>query len=492
MKLPLELSRHLAGFAAVLAFTCLPAAQAQPAGTPGATIVVNSLADGNVIVFPGDPLPCTLRDAIQAANTNRAVRGCVAGLSPHYVSASPLRIDFVDRIVFSAGTGTPRIQLQSGLPKITEAVTIDGATGGATRIEIAGSHIPFFGFPVSGLVVTGTDATLKSLVINGFRGHGIALTHDDVSGLAVTEPPSPERPAFQPGSLPGDPCGPRAFPADPNQCPPAGGSSGGVPPVPGDLSGGGNTVLDCLIGTDATGTKIVGNGDGTAATAGIAILSPGNLIGGTARGAGNLISGHRGRGVLFDGRNNKVSGNSIGTLSNGVVVGNQLDGVFVAGGQYATADGEIRSNTIAGNGGNGVDAGYNNVAILSNRIFANGGLGIERAEAGVTANDPTGLRTRPPNVPLLQASTATFPAGTTIFGQIMQSSPGPITLEFFYSPSCDPSGNGEGSSFIGSTTVAGGRPTLFQFQTSNIFLQGSFTATATTASGTSELSACLR
>src|SRR3954453_9433933 len=116
MKLPLELSRHLAGFAAVLAFTCLPAAQAQPAGTPGATIVVNSLADGNVVVFPGDPLPCTLRDAIRAANTNLAVGGCPAGMAPHFVSASPLRIDFIDRIVFNVGTGTPRIQLRTGLP----------------------------------------------------------------------------------------------------------------------------------------------------------------------------------------------------------------------------------------------------------------------------------------------------------------------------------------------------------------------------------------
>lgn len=463
--------------AVALAAAGIPAVQAQPPGAPGATITVNTLTDGNLVIFPGQPLPCTLRDAIQAANTNRIVGGCAAGMAPHIVSATPLRIDFVDRIVFAVGTGTPRIQLRFGLPRITEAVTIDGATGGAARIEIAGGQVPSFFGPVSGIVVTGTNATLKSLVVNGFSGHGIALTREDSAGAAVLVPTQPERTS---SSAPADPCGPQAFPPVPGPCPPP--FSGG---------GGGNTVLDCLVGTDAAGAQAVPNGNGTTATAGIAVLSSGNVIGGTAATARNVISGNRGRGVLLDGHNNQVTGNLIGTgLSSSVALGNLLDGVFVAGGPFANADGAVTSNTIANNGGDGVDAGYNVVSILSNRISGNGGLGIERAEIGVTPNDPAGSRSRPPNFPLLQAST-TMITGTTIFGQITQASTTPITLQFFYSSTCDPSGNGEGASFIGSTTVPGGAPTLFQFQTRTLFLRGAFTATATTANGTSEFSACL-
>jgi len=445
----------IAMIAAMLAFTGLPALQAQPAGSPGTTITVNSLGDGNVIVFPGDPLPCTLRDAIRAANTNLAVGGCPAGMAPHFVSASPLRIDFIDRIVFNVGTGTPRIQLRTGLPTVTEAVTIDGATGGATRVEIAGNQILSFFGPVHGLIVTGTYATLKSLVVNGFTGHGVALTRLDANGQIVVAPDN--------STLP-----------------------------PSNTGGGGNTVLDCLIGTDAAGASAAPNGSGTTAAAGVAIFSPGNTVGGTGAGARNVISGNRGYGVLIDGVNNRLTGNFIGTgLSSSVSLANQFDGVFVAGGAFSNASGEIRENTIANNGGDGVEGGFNVISILSNRIYSNGGLGIERAALGVTANDPTGSRTRPPNFPILQASTASILGGTTIFGQITQFSTSPITLQFFYSTTCDPSGNGEGASYIGSITVNGGTPTLFQFNTRSLFLKGYFTATATTALGTSEFSACL-
>jgi hypothetical protein len=53
--------------------------QAQPAGRGGTTIVVNTTTDLNVIHLPGQPPVCRLRDAIQAANTNQPVAGCLAG-----------------------------------------------------------------------------------------------------------------------------------------------------------------------------------------------------------------------------------------------------------------------------------------------------------------------------------------------------------------------------------------------------------------------------
>jgi titin len=139
-----------------------------------------------------------------------------------------------------------------------------------------------------------------------------------------------------------------------------------------------------------------------------------------------------------------------------------------------------------------VDAGYNIISILSNSIYANGGLGIERAEAGVTPNDPRGTTSRPPNYPLLQASAVSIPLGTTVFGQLTQISPNPILVELFYSPSCDPSLHGEGATFLGSTLVTHpGVGVPFQITFRGLLLRGFFTATATTANGTSEFSACL-
>ena len=156
---------------ALLALAAIPAA-AQPAGVPGTTIVVNTTTDLNVIPFPPAPPPCRLRDAIIAANENRVVGGCKAGVAPRIRSANPLVIDGIDQIEFNVGTGTPKIVLRVGLPNITEAVTINGATGGAARVEVNGANIWSYFGPVHGFVVLDTDTTLKNLVINSFSGSG--------------------------------------------------------------------------------------------------------------------------------------------------------------------------------------------------------------------------------------------------------------------------------------------------------------------------------
>jgi len=249
-------------------------------------------------------------------------------------------------------------------------------------------------------------------------------------------------------------------------------------------------VLDCLIGTDAAGTQAVPNGTSTADSAGIVVLTAGNLIGGTATGARNVIAGNSGHGILLDGRNNRVIGNFIGAGAGGQNLGNLRDGIFVAGGQFANASCEIRSNTITANGGDGVDGGFNQAVILSNNISLNGDLGIDRAGPGVTANDPS--RRRPPNTPVLLTSVLTIPSGTLITGELTQQGTQPITVEIFYSPSCDPSGFGEGRTLIATRQVNPG--TRVPFSATDRFVRiggGAYTATATTADGTSEFSRCL-
>ncbi len=484
---------------AALALAPAVSAYAQTTIVPGTTITVNTVSDGFILVLPGQPQPCRLRDAIQAANTNAAVGGCPAGKRARLVSASPLKVEDVDQIVFNVGSGTPRIVLRSSLPHITDSVTVDGATGGATRVEISGGSIYSLLGPVDGLVVTGTFTTLKSLVVNAFSGSGIVLGYEDGDGIVIVTPSRPERPGDVTGQLPGDPCGPYAYPSDPSQCPPPGGFPGDDVTTIGSTGGGSDTVVDCLVGTDAAGTSAVSNGTAGAESAGVMVLTSGNTIGGSATKSGNVISGNRGHGVLLQGLNNLVMNNRIGTgLGSNVSLGNGLDGIFVSGGQFAGATCDILSNTILFNGGDGVDAGFNVCNILANNISGNGELGIDRAEDGVTPNDPAGTQyRRPPNFPeIWKIKMSLSPPQTQISGVVHQRSPHPITLEFFYSGSCDPSGNGEGASYLGSTTVIGSpsatQPAAFIFTTNKIFLAGFYTVTATTEEGTSEFSACFK
>src|SRR5262249_31052541 len=126
-----------------------------------------------------------------------------------------------------------------------------------------------------------------------------------------------------------------------------------------------------------------------------------NIIGGTAPGAGNLISGNTGTGVRLSGSGtsgNLVQGNLIGTdvsgnnpLGNGagVLIDAQTSGNTI-GGTVAGA-----GNIIANNNGVGVQVGATVTdtlaagnAILGNSIFANSGLGIDLGGDGATPNDP--------------------------------------------------------------------------------------------------------
>lgn len=484
---------------AALAF--VPASQAEAQIVPGTIITVNSVSDGFIINPPWEPPPpppCRLRDAIQAANTNLAVGGCPAGKRARLVSANPLRVEDVDRIVFSVGTGTPDIVLKNSLPPITEPVTIDGATGGATRVEVSGENIFSIFGPVDGIVVTDSFVTLKSLVVNGFSGNGIVLTAEDGDGIIIVTPDRPERPDEFPGML--DPCGPKARPSDPGQCPPPGGFPGDDVTSIGGPGGGSNTVVDCLVGTNAAGNGIVANGTGLSDSAGIVVLTSGNTIGGLGSNQGNVISGNSGHGVLLQGVNNHVINNKIGTgISTNLGLGNELDGIFVTGGQFGGATCEILGNIIFFNHDDGVDAGYNVCTILANRISSNDELGIERAEDGVTPNDSTGpMYRRPPNFPEIWRVTMSLVPlqRTTIQGIIHQRSPNPVTVELFYNSSCDPSGHGEGASYLGSVQVlpspSSTQPAVFTFTTNKVFVAGYYTATATTEQGTSEFSACYR
>ena len=86
-----------------------------------------------------------------------------------------------------------------------------------------------------------------------------------------------------------------------------------------------NVVVGNLIGTDASGTRALGN-----RWCGVATGERFNRIGGTSSGEGNVISGNP-QGISLQGEHNLVLGNFIGTDISGVeAIGNE-QGVFMAG-----------------------------------------------------------------------------------------------------------------------------------------------------------------
>jgi hypothetical protein len=500
-------SRILSAFAAI--FLIAVASSSAPAQQ---IITVTTTMDGGIICFPNPcPPQCTLRDAIIAANENRVVNGCAAGQSSG-----------VDKIVFKVGSGTPTISLRTGLPPITEPVEINGGTGGATRIEINGSRIiTLIGNRVDGLILATGESTIRNLVINGFSGNGIVMTAisggylPDHTPPTITDPSIPTNP----------PCDMR--PTDPN-CfgrGPGGGEDLPIPPEGG--AGSRNKIFGCLIGADKTGTIAIGNGSGVNSAgvvenAGILTDTDMHTIGGPTPEERNVISGNRGHGLILGGKGHLVRGNYIGVDVNGASLGNQFDGINIAGGRFSSARGMIGAsqfpwdgncqmqidatgrvlddaracgNRIAFNGRYGVITGFNSYEILSNSIFSNGDLGIDVDTFGVTPNDPAGSNRNYPEwiLPWTRVYYITPPYfGARVTGSITNRNSGPRIIQVFHNSTCDPSGNGEGQELVHTFTVPGNGNFTFTIRRSGGFI----TATSTPLSAwgskaTSEFSACL-
>ncbi len=152
------------------------------------------------------------------------------------------------------------------------------------------------------------------------------------------------------------------------------------------------------IGTDVTGTRALGN-------AGHGVLLGGGVnstIGGTASGAGNVISGNVEQGILIvTGANHVlVQGNFIGTDVTGTkALGNQ-DGVGIGdpfpgtggsntiGGTTAAARNLISGNTRDGIGmgnagsGNLIEGNYIGTDITGSKLLGNGGEGVNITGGG--------------------------------------------------------------------------------------------------------------
>ena len=258
------------------------------------------------------------------------------------------------------------------------------------------------------------------------------------------------------------------------------------------------------FGTNATGTAGVG------ATVGIFTNNAphDNLIGGSASGAGNVISGNI-IGIEFtDGAaTNTVMGNFIGTDPTGLLpVPNTGTGIEVQSPSAGSVIGGVdpgEGNTIAFNQGAGIvvdfSTGYVGWTIRGNSIHSNGGLGIDLAPDGVNPNDVGDADDGPnklQNFPIVSTVTALGPAGggTRIQG-ILHSSPSTtFDLDFYANPACSnfPREFLEGETYIGSSQVTTNGSGTFSFDVTlpvTVEAGARITATATDPAGnTSEFS----
>lgn len=445
-------------------FFSLGAAQA-------ATFTVNTTADNDD--GSCNAAHCTLREAIRAANAT----------ADH------------DVIAFNIpGAGVRTIAPTFPLPSISQPVTIDGSTQpGAScaaypptlLVEINGANAGNF---VDGIQIFAGDTTVRGLVINRFNNDGININSGsnnriecnfigtDATGTTGLGNGRNGITVFSSNNTVGGATAGKGNLISGNQ-------SNGVLFETNAASG---TVQGNYIGTDVTGMLKLGNGSG------IDFKSSNNMIGGKTAAARNVISGNSNPGIILFGTNNSIFGNYIGVQADGVSPLGNGSGVRILGTGHSIGDGTTGAgNTVAFSGFEGIRVSVGaNHRILGNSIHSNGSLGINLAEDGVTPNDAGDADTGANNLQNYPVITAAY-ANSVNF--TVDSDPAnaayPMRIEFFANTACDPTGFGEGETFLGSILIAA--PGSYSFAYTPVEGKQIITSTATDANGnTSEFSRC--
>jgi hypothetical protein len=407
------------------------------------------------VVTLNDSGPGSLRDSIVAANTNPGP----------------------DRVIFSIpGAGAQVISVLSPLPEITDSLEIDGYTqpGGKPNSQAIGSDavilIQLQGTQDSpnGLTINAPNCTIRGLALTNFISRnpffvngGVAIAARGGSGNKIE------------GCFIGIEADGKTDVANGRGVDVAtsGTLVGGTSPAKRNVVSGnalvgilvtadGSVVAGNYIGTDATGTKAVLN------PAGIQVGGPHttSLIGGTAPGAANLISGNNiglGLGVSPDGLNAgiadgvTVQGNLIGTAANGTDALGNGQGIVIDGSRNLIGGSTASAgNVVAFNAFNGVAVrdGTGN-SILSNSIYGNSRFNLSLSPAGrAVPNDigdgdfgPNNLQ----NFPTIE-SVAIANNSASIKGNLNSTPNTQFTIQFF---SESQSLTDSRQTYLGSTTA---------------------------------------
>ncbi len=270
--------------------------------------------------------------------------------------------------------------------------------------------------------------------------------------------------------------------------------------VIGDPGTSGNVVEGNLIGVGPDGHTALPN---TFAGLSLRNGATSNLVGGTASGAGNVISANTTYGLFLTDAGtggNRVEGNLIGTDLTGTnAQGNGFADVELQAGAAGNFIGGINTgagNVIAFSGGTGVllfDPATTNNAIRGNSIFDNANIGIDLNNDGVTPNH-LGVLAGPNDFQNYPVITNAFGYGrsTVVSGTLNSLADASYSIDLYGNVSADASGYGEGQIYLGSvgvTTDNSGKAAFAFTSTAGNYAGQYITATATAAGGdTSEFS----
>ncbi len=407
------------------------------------------------------------------------------------------------------GVGPHTIQPGSALPALVAQMTIDGYTqpgavpntspafgpsNAVLKIELDGSVA---GAGVEGLTINAGGCTVKGLVINRFSNNGILIngTNNVITGnwIGLDSGGTLDRGNVVDGiriSSDNNTIG-GATAADRNVL--SGNDDEGLDIDPG-VSG--TVVLGNFIGTNPSGNAATPNGLPAALQSGGLLVDGDNTrVGGSVSGEGNLISGNNVSGLRMNGVGNTAQGNRIGTDASGdIALANNGFGVgisgFAGGANNAiggTGGGE--GNIIAFNAGNGVQleatAGTGN-GILGNSIHGNSSLGIDLGNDNVTLNNGTKNAALPnSDMDFPVFTTATLSGTTLAVAGYVGSAPSQSIfansrVEIFKSDN-DPSGYGEGQTYLGFLTTDANGNFSGALTVSGLSSGDAITATATDA-----------
>jgi len=395
------------------------------------------------VINTNDSGPGSLRQAILDANANPGldtIAFAIPGPGVHTITpATPL--DFLTGPVVIDGYTQPGSSANTD-PVATNAVLLielDGSVAGGLGLNLTGGSST-----VQGLVINRWDMALQTVTGSGtiIRGNFLGT---DPAGTAAR----PNGIAIQIGGS-NDLVG-GTNPADRNL---VSGSTAGVFAGAIQVAGGSGAVIQGnLVGTDATGLHAIPNAE--------AIYS--NMpatIGGTAPGAGNVISGNSLSGIFYQ-SDILIQGNLIGVAADGVSpLGNGLHGIWNHGATGGTIGGlgPGEGNLIAYNGAHGVQTDGTQTRIRGNSIHDNGQLGIKLYTGGPAPNpndpgDADNGSNNLQNFPILQS--VANGATTHVVGKLDSAANTTFDVDFYANPACSsfPREFVEGETWIGTTQV---------------------------------------
>lgn len=404
------------------------------------------------VTHTGDTGAGSLREAINCANADTTQDNITFNINPATDTGC------------NSGTGVCTIAPLSALPSLLDNdVVIDGETqsGAQCNNPAAGTphdiKIQLDGTSASALIglhMSSDSATIRGLSVTDFDGNAIALEGND-------------------GTIECNHLG-----LDPD------GSTIG--------ENGQHGILLDANGDDATVRFNVissNNGDGIFIQRRTGVTVTANIIGmdatmSSARPNGTGIFAESYSSLKLD----AIIGDGTPTGQN-IINHNFKNGISIADNAGGAS---INGNTINSNQGAGVSVTgtANDVTIIQNTIENNAGLGIDLGEDGVTGNDLSDGDSGPNNLLNYPTFNYVYADGTTSldYSFYLDVPAGNYRIEFFSNTTADPSGYGEGRTYLGYDNVShpgGGTQTYTYNLTASQSVTAGTIITATTTEITS-------